>query len=86
MDVELRPQFPIGRRADNIQSETPNSTQSVDDTTATDAQHLPPVDEGWRAWTYCTSGFMLGTLLWGFVTRRVHRCRTQLYFGHEAHL
>ncbi|KAI0788869.1 major facilitator superfamily domain-containing protein [Abortiporus biennis] len=29
-------------------------------------QELPPVDRGWRAWTFCTAAFVLEILTWGF--------------------
>ena len=77
MDFELRPQPPVGRTAaDSVQSETvtqvddlqlstsPNTSSSV-----LNAQHLPPIDEGWKAWSYCASGFVLESLSWGFLSR-----------------
>ncbi|KAI0072295.1 MFS general substrate transporter [Panus rudis PR-1116 ss-1] len=29
-------------------------------------QSLPPIDEGWRAWTFCFSAFALESIVWGF--------------------
>ena len=37
-------------------------------------QELPPVDGGWRAWTFCLAAFLLETMVWGFGFRSVPLC------------
>ena len=51
-------QTDVSLAGDENESETP-----------VNVQELPPVDIGWRAWTFCFSGCMLETLVWGFGLR-----------------
>ncbi|KAK7684547.1 hypothetical protein QCA50_012494 [Cerrena zonata] len=72
MDFELRPQLPVGRTAADSLSIQPtqfiaasddfSSTPDADGSGRPSSGQQSPVDEGWKAWTYCASGFVLETL------------------------
>ena len=54
---------------DESQTDVSIAGNENDSETPVNVQELPPVDIGWRAWTFCFSGCMLETLVWGFGLR-----------------
>ncbi|KAK7686229.1 hypothetical protein QCA50_010449 [Cerrena zonata] len=64
MNFELRPQPPVGRSTDTAVENSPTTTIKH----IPNVQHLPPIDEGWKAWSYCVSGFVIEALSWGFAS------------------
>ncbi|KAI0788899.1 major facilitator superfamily domain-containing protein [Abortiporus biennis] len=51
------------RRSESPKGIARVSAEPNDDT---NVQELPPVDRGWRAWSFCLAAFTLETLVWGF--------------------
>lgn len=77
MDFELLTrQSPNVRAAENVHLPEAHSTVDAELVPATpshivNAQHLPRVDGGYKAWRYCALVFVLETLSWGFISRLV---------------
>ena len=52
---------PVDNKEDSRTFDSPDSGVTV--------YGLPPIDGGWRAWTFVISGFALETFVWGFSYR-----------------